>query len=123
MAKKPKKVGDTPIAKLLNELIESGSGPEENFKKLKDKGIRRETYRSWINGHRRPEQHSLDKVADAFDLHNYIFYNVEGIKKDKILTPDHKEMIDKLIKITDKKALKAIDINIDYWLKEGIEQK
>jgi transcriptional regulator with XRE-family HTH domain len=111
MGKDGKKVADNPISKNLDRLIRSGDGSPKNLKKIEDEiGIAGTTVRSWINGHRKPQQNSLEKIAKFFNVDVYPLYDEPGESAigDQLPFPDQKEIIDMIIKINNHFSLELL---------------
>ena len=94
--KNAKKVGNNPVSKNLDILIRSGYGTKKNMERIfNEAGIAKTTIRSWINGHRRPQQASLEKIANIFGVDKYVFYEDPGEvhRTTHALTLEQKEVI------------------------------
>jgi len=111
MGKNAKKIGNNPISRNLDRLIRSGDGTQKNLEKIEaEAGMARTTVRSWINGHRKPQQNSLEKIAKVFDINVYSFYDEPGeeLVDARPLSPDQKEIIGLVEKIRDPFSLELL---------------
>jgi transcriptional regulator with XRE-family HTH domain len=107
-------VADNPISRNLDKLLGEGNR-KENLKKIeKELGIASTSVQNWINGQRRPLFDSLEKVASLFGVDVYCL-----LKEDPVYSPDQKEIIDMIMRISNKDVLEALKITA----KIGISKK